>query len=621
MRWDLLTILRDPKTLFTMFLLPLVAYPALLATMSVTEEKKQSKQAKQTLNVSAPPAFETWITSGDKVEIVPGSLDGEGQKQVDAEVLLPTASEPATVRYRGDRSRSRRAKKRLKKVLKRAQKKARVSLFETAKIPIKPKQVLAIKTVDVATDAQKAGGKLGRFLPLSLVLLALGGGLYTALDLFAGERERGTMETLLVSRVNRDAVTLAKFLLVLGATTASALLAMISLGVSLAMGWFTLPGESANPLSLGTLALVAILSIPLLVQLSAGLVAMAARVPDYKVGQFLSMPAMLVVLLPASIPLFPGVELGPLLALVPIANIALMIVEVLSATPQWSMVLLTCGATVVHTGAALWLARAAMGKESAVLGPSGTAARHAAGRFGVEAGGLFLLVVLLFWFIGQTAQSMDMVGGMIITQVFLVATPAVAIVAWLGLSQREVLQLKRPRIPDLGLAIIAGTTAPCVGNLVFELQGQFIPISEELLQQFSDSLTLDIPLWAMVVLFAVLPAICEELLFRGAILGLLGKSMNPVARCLITAALFGLLHLMLMRILPTAALGLILTAAAMRARSIVVPMVIHLLNNGIVIVGATLASLDGVLDLSLTQMVVGSAIAVAAVAGMGRGQR
>jgi ABC-type Na+ efflux pump permease subunit len=66
MRWDLLTILRDPKTLFTMFLLPLVAYPALLATMSVTEEKKQSKQAKQTLNVRAPPAFETWITSGDQ---------------------------------------------------------------------------------------------------------------------------------------------------------------------------------------------------------------------------------------------------------------------------------------------------------------------------------------------------------------------------------------------------------------------------------------------------------------------------------------------------------------------------------------------------------------------------
>ncbi len=616
-RWDLRTIVRDPKTLLTMLLLPLVAYPAMLWSMSGMEDHKEKKRKKEVLQVAAPEAFSGWLKNKDRLEIVEGQLNATGKSVVDVEVTLPGDDAIATVRYRGDKGQSRRAKKRVVKVLKRQQRKDQVNLFKAADIPVRPQQVIQAATVDVSTASQRTGGRFGRMLPLTLVLLALGGGLYTALDLFAGERERGTMETLLVSRVHRDAVTLAKFLIVLGATIASAMVAMFSLGISLYLGWFSLPGSDAEPLTIGTLSLIGILSLPLLVQLSAGLVAMAARVPDYKTGQFLSMPVMLIALLPAALPLLPQVELGPLLALVPVSNIALTVVEVLSASPRWGMVALALGATVIHTGGALWLARAAMGQESAVLGPPGTAARHARGRYVHEAVGLFLLVLLLFWFIGQTTQTLDLVSGLVITQVVLIGLPGIGMIAWLGLPQKETLQARLPKAPDFGLAIVGGIATPCVGQLVFELQGAVIPASEKILEQFQDSLMLDLPLWALVVLIAVLPAIFEEILFRGAILGLLKKSMGPVARCLVVGILFGLLHLMLIRILPTGILGLIFTAAAIRSRSILVPMIMHLLNNGILVVSTTVW-VDAPPDLPLPMYIAGSVFCVLTVAAMGR---
>jgi sodium transport system permease protein len=179
------------------------------------------------------------------------------------------------------------------------------------------------------------------------------------------------------------------------------------------------------------------------------------------------------------------------------------------------------------------------------------------------------------------------------------------------------LQLRRPALKDLGLGLIAGGLAPCLGDLIFQWQDGLIPVSTEALTQLEQALPMDLPLWALLGLIALLPAVCEELLFRGAILGLLRKSLGPVARCIVVAVLFGALHLMLMRILPTATLGLLLTAAAMRSRSLWIPMLMHLLNNGLAITAATLGW-GGPADIGIGLQVLGAALAIAAVAGMGR---
>ena len=175
-RWDLRTIVRDPKTLITMFLLPLVAYPALLWSMSGMDDHKAKKRKKEVLQVAAPEAFSDWLKKKDRLEIVDGQLQATGKSVVDAEVTLPGDDATAIVRYRGDKGQSRRAKKRVVKVLKRQQRKDQVRLFQAANIPVRPQQVIRAATVDVSTARQRTGGRFGRLLPLTLVLLALGGG-------------------------------------------------------------------------------------------------------------------------------------------------------------------------------------------------------------------------------------------------------------------------------------------------------------------------------------------------------------------------------------------------------------------------------------------------------------
>jgi membrane protease YdiL (CAAX protease family) len=107
------------------------------------------------------------------------------------------------------------------------------------------------------------------------------------------------------------------------------------------------------------------------------------------------------------------------------------------------------------------------------------------------------------------------------------------------------------------------------------------------------------------------------LLFRGALLGLLRRSLHPALACLLVGLLFGLLHLHVVRILPTGILGVLLCVAALRSGSLWVPVVIHALHNGVLVI----ASDQGwFLDPPLWALLLMAALCVAAVVGL-RGRR
>jgi membrane protease YdiL (CAAX protease family) len=103
------------------------------------------------------------------------------------------------------------------------------------------------------------------------------------------------------------------------------------------------------------------------------------------------------------------------------------------------------------------------------------------------------------------------------------------------------------------------------------------------------------PLAFDLFLIAASPAVCEELLFRGAILSGLRRGLRPRDAALASAALFGLFHLQLVRMLPTALLGLVLSSLVIASGSIVPAMVFHFLNNGAAVV-VTRLGLDALLE-------------------------
>jgi membrane protease YdiL (CAAX protease family) len=108
---------------------------------------------------------------------------------------------------------------------------------------------------------------------------------------------------------------------------------------------------------------------------------------------------------------------------------------------------------------------------------------------------------------------------------------------------------------------------------------------------------ISLPVWEMVIFMALLPAICEELAFRGLLLHGVRHRFHPVVRCLFVGIVFGVFHYTLFRIAPTALLGVILTGIALMTGSILPGLLFHAANNGLAIwmdkANVSLSQLDG----------------------------
>jgi sodium transport system permease protein len=262
-----------------------------------------------------------------------------------------------------------------------------------------------------------------------------------------------------------------------------------------------------------------------------------------------------------------------------------------------------------------------MGRETVLLGGRSTASRHARGNHVPEALGLFGVTVLLLWFLGSIGQQASMTWGMLFTHTVLLAGPALVTVLYLGLPLRRTLSLRDPHPLDLLLAVAAGIGLPAIGLTISWLQDPIVPVPDALAEQMRAAVIGDHSLLVVLATFALLPAICEEILFRGAIQGMLRRSLPPLALCVLVGVLFGAFHLSVSRALPTGVLGALLAYAALRTRSLAVPMVMHALNNGLMLAAAHQGWLGEETDLSPGLLAGGGALALLACAGMGRFRR
>ncbi len=172
---------------------------------------------------------------------------------------------------------------------------------------------------------------MAQMLPYMILIFAFLGATYPAIDLGAGEKERGTLETLLVAPVSRLSLVLGKFLVVVCAALISALLATVSLSISLNIGVFSELAEmGGTAFSLGAIEIAAVLSmiIPVAAIFSALLMAISIFAKSFKEGQSYAAPLQFLIILPAFVSFIPGVELDWLTASIPVVNISLALKEI-----------------------------------------------------------------------------------------------------------------------------------------------------------------------------------------------------------------------------------------------------------------------------------------------------
>jgi sodium transport system permease protein len=381
-RKELTEALRDRRTLISTLLVPLLLFPLLsvgFGALAFTLLKKAEEETPKVMLLGGAdsPGVLQALRAGKKIEVVPATPDWRDKiinKEVRAAIAIPDGFEtslaqqnPLTVeiyKYEGELKSSISAAT-VEKNLKDYRDRIVEARLEADHVPSSVLTPFLIKQDNVAPPEKVGGAAFGGIIGYMVILLCLTGGMYPAMDLTAGEKERGTMETILSSHIARFDLVMGKFFLVLTASLVTAALSVLSMGISFwGVQQLKVIDVAKNPdaaamqlqVRLPAVLSVFLMALPLAVLFSAGLITISLFAKSYKEAQSYISPLMILVILPAVAAMLPGVELTAKLALIPILNVSLLCKELVTGTYHWNFIALIFLSTCVYAAAALFLA-------------------------------------------------------------------------------------------------------------------------------------------------------------------------------------------------------------------------------------------------------------------------
>lgn len=601
-RKEFIETIRDWRTLCVGLLVPLILYPVGLIVASKIMVERRSRNDTAAVKVLVTGTGAKWVreqfATNPQIKLIEagGSSTSELLKNgtTDVVVTVPTdvtgpyvaASVIPNITVQVDELKdSNGAYLRVSEMLKEMRLQISEKRLIDAGIESPWLNRLHFQSVNVVDSAKRTGAWLSLTLPLTVMLLILSATLAVAIDLVTGERERGTLPLLLVSAVRRDSITYGKLLVVfaLGLTTALFLLVSLIFMLSTSLSKIE-DGSGAFVLALSpaNILLTLPLALPLVLLFGSIGVWISAYARSFQECQGYSLPYMFAAMFLSSAGLIPGKHLPYAIYVVPVSNISVCMTEILRGEFNWIAVLITF---ISSTFYGLYVTRIAidlLSKEETLFKIQTSPKR----RKDFER-----IVVLLYagtfvamFYIGQFAQVLDKVYGMIATQLLVIFLPSFFLVGWLKLPFKQTFSLRRPPLTAmLGAPLLAPGTV-LLTSVMVNLQNNVLPMSETFSRALTDMVSpKGQPMWLILLAMAVMPGICEEILFRGAIFGLLRRKYNTIGCCILVGVLFGFFHLSGYRLLPTAVLGIILTLAVFRTGSIFPSMLLHSSHNALAI--------------------------------------
>ncbi len=557
-------------------------------------------------------AFADDVPAGERLRLVDRSpLDA---KQVDVLLIVPPdfqgrlarGERPAlAVLSRDGDDRSRVAGLRVHAALTKWKRQLREVRFARDGLPPRYHELFRVEDPenDKPPAKQAAEGLFELFVrvfPFLLVMWSLAGALYPAVDLCAGEKERGTMETLLISPVSREEIVYGKFLAIWVFSAATALLNLASMGATAGPFGGLLPEGSVRP---AALLWCVLLLLPLSAFFSAVCLAVGAYARSSKEGQYYLMPLFLLTMPLLFLSLAPGVELNPFYSMVPVTGVALLLQRLMTVSSleqaPWFYFVPVLAPMVLYGWLALrwaveqfqreevlfreaerldlklWLAHLFRDKEAL---PSAA-----------EAAFCFGLLMGLRWLSMSFGGDLPLLRRSAVGNLAFVAAPLALMAVLLTTRPLQGLGLVRPTGRALAAAaLLAPLLLLPLSEVTLLVLRQFPdleallsehhPLLEEL-RRLKEAGADPARVGPYFLVLAVLPAVCEELAFRGFILGGLRRRFRPWTAVLLSSFLFAVFHMNVFQFVPTFALGVVLGLLTVRSGSVLPAVLFHLLHN------------------------------------------
>ena len=451
---------------------------------------------------------------------------------------------------------------------------------------------------DTASNEQFLGSLMGSILPFMLVLSLLMGTMYPAIDTTAGERERGTLETILTLPVTNRQLIVSKFLTVAIIGMISALFNIISMG-GIAVYMYKILDMQVDVASFDMAKfypaiLVSILSIfAFSLFISAVTMCVTAFAKSYKEANNYITPLMLVVMFVGYIGFIPNIELTQTMAMIPVANICLLIKNMLVFKIDYMIIAVVLISNIAYAVFAILFLSKIYDSESILFSDGKGGLQLFEKRANLQKGGVptvsdvwfvVALTIVLVLYAGSMLQLKYGLGGVFGTQLIILFVP-LAIVLY---TKKDICQTygfhKTGAVSFLGALFVILGMYPINIVVSCSLISLFPQSADNVVTAFSS--IMDGNAVSVFLVIAVAPAICEEMLFRGLIYNSMKARYRVSVAIAIVAVLFGIYHMSLVKFIPTGLLGFVLCYVAYKTGSIYPSMMMHFINNAFSVVAS-----------------------------------
>ncbi len=396
---ELKDILRDKRTVISMTVIPILMMPILILGMAlITTSAVKSIMEKPSRIVwlgDEVLKIKKTLTQTPNIQIFEGIEDSAAavqllkEKELDAIIIVPDEFEPKlndllvnnkettlelVILEDKSRERSSFAAKKVSTIIENNRSELVSALLKEKGIKPQLFNPFLINRLNIKTEKEMGRVFASTLLPYFIILMLFSGALSPAADLTAGEKERMTLETLLVSGVSRTDIVFGKFLTVALASLVSLLLSLASLTFMFVYGFSLFPElmkEGSLPfnftIDIKTVLTALIALLPLVVIVAAVLMTICLFAKSYREAQSYTSPLMALIIFPAIVSLVPGTELNFVMALIPIVNVSLSLKQIFMGAMDIRMLLIAIIENLLLAGICILIMYKMFRKESVLF--------------------------------------------------------------------------------------------------------------------------------------------------------------------------------------------------------------------------------------------------------------
>ncbi|MEA2095458.1 MAG: ABC transporter permease subunit/CPBP intramembrane protease [Candidatus Cloacimonadota bacterium] len=610
---EMLDLVRDRRTIITSFVLPILLYPLLMIGFSSMMSRQEMKLEQQEIVIylndmvhdeTSRELIES-LSQIENLQIMDEAIFYNKDTYLDLlqdksiQALVNIKDSLSTLGYRIFNIEYFYDETSVKSIM--AYRKIRDNLHELEEVLISKRlekikinseilNAVEIKKENIAPPEQMVGFVVGKFLPYLLIVLTISGASVIASDLIAGEKERGTLETILVSAAKRNELVIGKYLTIITISIITVLLNLLSMYLSFrhifmqagaGIGEFQLP--------IGNFALILLLMLPLITFFSAILLSISTYSRNIKEAQSYQMPLLIGAIMLSMVSFLPGFELNLGFSLIPIVNFSLMMRDIMLNNFQLNYLIIVIGSTLVLDVITVYISIKLFHSENVLFRTAEEKSLKFWGKSKKDVLNLqfvivyFVVMIIALYYIGGSWQMKDMMNGLIKTQLLLILLPVLMIMRISKTDIKSTFRLNNTNPLNFLIVLIAALPLLLLSGILGQLINYIFPVSEAYLEAFQNLVTVqENGLWFTIFVVGVLPGICEEVMFRGFILSALRKK-GLWYGIILSAILFGAFHLDPFRFLPVTLLGVWLGYLAVKTNSLYVPILAHFAQNSLAI--------------------------------------